>query len=256
MATHYYSCCSIPAKPTSQTSSNNSIWLPNHLVSIPRHRNNLVPYLSSAFSLGDSISAAATSVGVDGPTTSTNPRSLPFRVGHGFDLHRLEPGYPLIISGVDIPHDRGCEAHSDGDVLLHCVVDAILGALGLPDIGQIFPDSDPKWKGAASSVFIKEAVNISLIWILDNFEIFLLFIYLFSARSAYENAALEQTSAADSDFLANNAMHLIFIYVQEKPVSYTTSKVMLYADINLCYMLSSRSSVVVFCMYSLQENPC
>ncbi|XP_012474905.1 2-C-methyl-D-erythritol 2,4-cyclodiphosphate synthase, chloroplastic isoform X3 [Gossypium raimondii] len=207
MATHYYSCCSIPAKPTSQTSSNNSIWLPNHLVSIPRHRNNLVPYLSSAFSLGDSISAAATSVGVDGPTTSTNPsRSLPFRVGHGFDLHRLEPGYPLIIGGIDIPHDRGCEAHSDGDVLLHCVVDAILGALGLPDIGQIFPDSDSKWKGAASSVFIKEAVNISLIW--------------------------------------------------EKPVSYTTSKVMLYADINLCYMLSSRSSVVVFCMYSLQENPC
>ncbi|TYH58352.1 hypothetical protein ES332_D08G148100v1 [Gossypium tomentosum] len=182
MATHYYSCCSIPAKPTSQTSSNNSIWLPNHLVSIPRHRNNLVPYLSSAFSLGDSISAAATSVGVDGPTTSTNPsRSLPFRVGHGFDLHRLEPGYPLIVGGIDIPHDRGCEAHSDGDVLLHCVVDAILGALGLPDIGQIFPDSDSKWKGAASSVFIKEAVNISLIWVLDNFEIFLLFIYLFSA---------------------------------------------------------------------------
>ncbi|KAB2017173.1 hypothetical protein ES319_D08G143400v1 [Gossypium barbadense] len=161
MATHYYSCCSIPAKPTSQTSSNNSIWLPNHLVSIPRHRNNLVPYLSSAFSLGDSISAAATSVGVDGPTTSTNPsRSLPFRVGHGFDLHRLEPGYPLIIGGIDIPHDRGCEAHVAGDVLLHCVVDAILGALGLPDIGQIFPDSDSKWKGAASSVFIKEAVRL------------------------------------------------------------------------------------------------
>nr|GEY57110.1 2-C-methyl-D-erythritol 2,4-cyclodiphosphate synthase, chloroplastic [Tanacetum cinerariifolium] len=86
---------------------------------------------------------------------------LPFRVGHGFDLHRLEPGYPLIIGGIDIPHERGCEAHSDGDVLLHCVVDAILGALGLPDIGQIFPDSDPKWKGAASSVFIKEA-NVSV----------------------------------------------------------------------------------------------
>lgn len=84
---------------------------------------------------------------------------LPFRVGHGFDLHRLEPGYPLIIGGVNIPHDRGCEAHSDGDVLLHCIVDAILGALGLPDIGQLFPDTDPKWKGAASSVFIKEAVG-------------------------------------------------------------------------------------------------
>ncbi|XP_078442594.1 isoprenoid F [Wolffia australiana] len=92
--------------------------------------------------------------------TSSSPPSLPFRVGHGFDLHRLEPGLPLIIGGVNIPHDRGCEAHSDGDVLLHCVVDAILGALGLPDIGQIFPDSDPKWKGAASSVFVKEAVRL------------------------------------------------------------------------------------------------
>lgn len=93
------------------------------------------------------------------PTSRPHP-SLPFRVGHGFDLHRLEPGYSLIIGGVNIPHDRGCEAHSDGDVLLHCVVDAILGALGLPDIGQIFPDNDPKWKGAASSVFIKEAVRL------------------------------------------------------------------------------------------------
>ncbi|XP_064963980.1 2-C-methyl-D-erythritol 2,4-cyclodiphosphate synthase, chloroplastic-like isoform X2 [Musa acuminata AAA Group] len=92
------------------------------------------------------------------PVHSPPPPSLPFRVGHGFDLHRLEPGLPLIIGGIAIPHDRGCEAHSDGDVLLHCVVDAILGALGLPDIGQIFPDSDPKWKGAASSVFVREAV--------------------------------------------------------------------------------------------------
>ncbi|XP_020683260.2 2-C-methyl-D-erythritol 2,4-cyclodiphosphate synthase, chloroplastic-like, partial [Dendrobium catenatum] len=95
--------------------------------------------------------------------TKTPPPSLPFRVGHGFDLHRLEPGYPLIIGGIKIPHDRGCEAHSDGDVLLHCVVDAILGALGLPDIGQIFPDNDPQWKGAASSVFIKEAVSFHVL---------------------------------------------------------------------------------------------
>ncbi|CAL9043662.1 unnamed protein product [Musa banksii] len=94
------------------------------------------------------------------PVHSPPPPSLPFRVGHGFDLHRLEPGLPLIIGGIAIPHDRGCEAHSDGDVLLHCVVDAILGALGLPDIGQIFPDSDPKWKGAASSVFVREAVKL------------------------------------------------------------------------------------------------
>ncbi|KAF3448617.1 hypothetical protein FNV43_RR09330 [Rhamnella rubrinervis] len=109
-----------------------------------------------------SVSAAATTTfDVDQAPLSTKPsKSLPFRVGHGFDLHRLEPGYPLIIGGINIPHERGCEAHSDGDVLLHCVVDAILGALGLPDIGQIFPDSDPKWKGAPSSVFIKEAVRL------------------------------------------------------------------------------------------------
>lgn len=84
---------------------------------------------------------------------------LPFRVGHGFDLHRLEPGLPLIIGGVNIPHDRGCEAHSDGDVLMHCIVDAILGALSLPDIGQLFPDNDAKWKGAPSHVFMTEAVK-------------------------------------------------------------------------------------------------
>ncbi|XP_042503930.1 2-C-methyl-D-erythritol 2,4-cyclodiphosphate synthase, chloroplastic-like [Macadamia integrifolia] len=107
------------------------------------------------------VSATASAIEVEEHTTAINPsKTLPFRVGHGFDLHRLEPGYPLIIGGIKIPHDRGCEAHSDGDVLLHCVVDAILGALGLPDIGQIFPDSDPKWKGAASSVFIKEAVRL------------------------------------------------------------------------------------------------
>lgn len=85
---------------------------------------------------------------------------LPFRVGHGWDLHRLEPGYPLIIGGIDIPHERGCVAHSDGDVLLHTVVDAILGALCLPDIGQLFPDTDPKWKGARSDIFLKEAVRL------------------------------------------------------------------------------------------------
>ncbi|XVF13063.1 hypothetical protein REPUB_Repub08aG0175400 [Reevesia pubescens] len=166
MATHFYSCSPIPAKPTSTTISNKTLLLPNPRISTTRHHNNLIPLsFSSAFTLRASISPPATSVTVDGPTTttttSTKPsKSLPFRVGHGFDLHRLEPGYPLIIGGIDIPHDRGCEAHSDGDVLLHCVVDAILGALGLPDIGQIFPDSDPEWKGAASSVFIKEAVRL------------------------------------------------------------------------------------------------
>uniref|UniRef100_A0A7S0WPH6 2-C-methyl-D-erythritol 2,4-cyclodiphosphate synthase n=1 Tax=Chlamydomonas leiostraca TaxID=1034604 RepID=A0A7S0WPH6_9CHLO len=85
---------------------------------------------------------------------------LPYRVGHGFDLHRLAEGYKLIIGGVDIPHTKGCEAHSDGDVLLHTITDAILGALCLPDIGQLFPDTDPKWKGARSDIFLKEAVRL------------------------------------------------------------------------------------------------
>jgi 2-C-methyl-D-erythritol 2,4-cyclodiphosphate synthase len=83
----------------------------------------------------------------------------PFRIGHGFDLHRLEDGLPLIIGGVKIEHDRGCAAHSDGDVVYHAVTDAICGALGEPDIGQLFPDSDPKWKAADSRVFVQEAVR-------------------------------------------------------------------------------------------------
>lgn len=81
------------------------------------------------------------------------------RIGHGYDLHRLEPGLPLIVGGVTLDHDRGCAAHSDGDVVYHAVTDAILGALGQDDIGQLFPDNDPKWKGADSHIFVREAVG-------------------------------------------------------------------------------------------------
>mmetsp|Transcript_14988 Transcript_14988/g.24463 ORF Transcript_14988/g.24463 Transcript_14988/m.24463 type:complete len:233 (-) Transcript_14988:472-1170(-) len=101
------------------------------------------------------------------PSSSPAPAvtALPFRVGHGFDLHRLEllsemPDLRLVLGGIQIDHDRGCVAHSDGDVLLHCVVDAITGALGMPDIGQLFPDNDPKWKGCTSDVFITEACRL------------------------------------------------------------------------------------------------
>ena len=85
------------------------------------------------------------------------------RIGHGYDLHRLEPvapagqGRPFILGGVRIEHERGPVGHSDGDVLLHAVTDAILGALGLPDIGQLFPDTDPRWEGRDSSMFLTEA---------------------------------------------------------------------------------------------------
>ncbi|KAK9817600.1 hypothetical protein WJX74_010422 [Apatococcus lobatus] len=103
----------------------------------------------------------AASPTLEWPPASNDPPVLPFRVGLGFDLHRLEEGdYKLIIGGVEIPHSRGCVAHSDGDVLLHTVTDAILGALCMPDIGQQFPDTDPKWKGAASDVFVRESVRL------------------------------------------------------------------------------------------------
>ena len=92
------------------------------------------------------------------PSSSPYPTSPPAqRVGHGFDLHRLEAGLPLILGGVRLQHDRGCAAHSDGDAVYHTVTDAILGALALPDIGQLFPDSDPQWRGATSDRFLRAA---------------------------------------------------------------------------------------------------
>lgn len=81
------------------------------------------------------------------------------RIGHGFDLHRLEPGRKLVVGGLHVEHDRGCDAHSDGDVVYHSVTDAILGALAQQDIGQLFPDNDAKWKNADSRIFVEEAVR-------------------------------------------------------------------------------------------------
>ena len=78
------------------------------------------------------------------------------RVGHGYDVHRLVEGRKLILGGVDIPFERGLLGHSDADVLLHAVADAILGALALGDIGKLFPDTDPRFKGADSALLLKE----------------------------------------------------------------------------------------------------
>src|SRR5579864_5845153 len=81
------------------------------------------------------------------------------RIGYGFDSHEFRPGIPLKIGGVTLPHDKGLGGHSDGDVLLHAITDALLGAIAAPDIGALFPPSDPKWKGAASLVFLEEALK-------------------------------------------------------------------------------------------------
>jgi 2-C-methyl-D-erythritol 2,4-cyclodiphosphate synthase len=81
------------------------------------------------------------------------------RIGYGWDSHEFKKGVPLMIGGVRLPHSHGLAGHSDGDVLLHAITDAILGALAAGDIGSYFPPSDPKWKGADSAIFLAEALK-------------------------------------------------------------------------------------------------
>ena len=81
------------------------------------------------------------------------------RIGYGFDSHEFRAGIPLKIGGVPLPHDKGLGGHSDGDVLLHAITDALLGAIAAPDIGALFPPSDPKWKGADSVIFLQQALK-------------------------------------------------------------------------------------------------
>lgn len=83
------------------------------------------------------------------------------RIGHGFDVHRLVADRPLILGGVEIPYERGLLGHSDADVLLHAVSDAILGALGLGDIGRYFPDADPAYKGINSLLLLEHVVGLA-----------------------------------------------------------------------------------------------
>ncbi len=81
------------------------------------------------------------------------------RIGYGWDSHEFKPGIPLKIGGVEIPHPTGLGGHSDGDVLLHAITDALLGAVAAPDIGTLFSPSDVRWKGADSAVFLEEALR-------------------------------------------------------------------------------------------------
>jgi 2-C-methyl-D-erythritol 2,4-cyclodiphosphate synthase len=82
------------------------------------------------------------------------------RVGQGIDFHRLEPGLDLWLGGVKIPSDKGCVAHSDGDVLIHAICDALLGASGLMDIGYYFPDTDIKYKNIDSKILLKNTFTL------------------------------------------------------------------------------------------------
>jgi len=84
---------------------------------------------------------------------------MSMRIGYGFDSHAFTPGVPLVIGGLKIEHPEGLAGHSDGDVLLHAITDALLGAVSAGDIGTFFPPSDPRWKGAASEVFLQTALE-------------------------------------------------------------------------------------------------
>jgi 2-C-methyl-D-erythritol 2,4-cyclodiphosphate synthase len=84
---------------------------------------------------------------------------MSMRIGYGYDSHEFKAGVPLVIGGVKLEHTHGLAGHSDGDVLLHAITDALLGAVAAGDIGSFFPPSDPKWKGANSVVFVEEAMR-------------------------------------------------------------------------------------------------
>ena len=85
---------------------------------------------------------------------------MEIRTGLGWDVHRLAAGRPMILGGVTIPSEMGLDGHSDADILLHAITDAVLGASALGDIGMHFPDTDPKWKGAGSAQFLEHAVSL------------------------------------------------------------------------------------------------
>ena len=89
---------------------------------------------------------------------------MDIRVGCGYDVHALADGLELVLCGVRVPHTKGCVAHSDGDVAIHAICDAMLGALALGDIGKLFPDNDNKYKGIDSRILLKEVVDI----VMDN----------------------------------------------------------------------------------------
>jgi|SRR5215813_13202402 len=91
------------------------------------------------------------------PRSHNTPQRM--RIGFGWDSHEFKRGIPLKIGGVELKHPKGLGGHSDGDVLLHAITDALLGAIAGPDIGSLFPPSDAKWKGADSAVFLRDALK-------------------------------------------------------------------------------------------------
>ena len=137
---------------TSKTSSNSF-----KLSSSTDDNNNNESIASGSYPYNKKLVEGLALNGIDNSPKADDP---PLRVGHGYDIHRLEPDLPLVIGGVKVEFEKGSAAHSDGDAIYHSVTDGILGAIGLPDIGQLFPDNDPQWKGADSEKFMVAAVEL------------------------------------------------------------------------------------------------
>ncbi len=118
------------------------------------------------------------------------------RIGHGYDVHRFGPGDTLVLGGVHIPHDRGLVAHSDGDVLIHAVCDALLGALGQGDIGQHFPDTDPANAGIDSRLLLRRVMQLvqQAHWVLGNLDATII---AQAPRMAPHIASMRKNLAAD-----------------------------------------------------------
>ncbi len=98
---------------------------------------------------------------------------MTIRIGNGFDVHALVAGRPLILGGVRVPYERGLDGHSDADVLLHAICDAILGALALGDLGAYFPDTDPRWKNADSRALLRQVAGLAATqgWAIGNVDV-------------------------------------------------------------------------------------
>ncbi len=118
-----------------------------------------------------------------------------FRIGHGYDIHPFEKGKPLILGGVAVPYEAGMKAHSDGDVVVHAICDALLGGAGLGDIGQHFPDTDPQYRQADSLIFLNKIhlLILSKGWKVGNIDVSIvaqvpkLSPYIFSMRQTLAN---------------------------------------------------------------------
>ena len=118
------------------------------------------------------------------------------RIGHGYDVHRFGAGDKVVLGGVPVPHDRGLEAHSDGDVLIHAICDALLGAIGQGDIGQHFPDTDPANAGIDSRLLLRQVVRLvhQAGWALANMDAT---VALQAPKLAPHTAAMRENLAAD-----------------------------------------------------------